>query len=327
MAMISDRPAEADYRAVPGHWEGDLVSGAANQSAIATLVERTTRYVMLIACPRAAPRLPLPPLSPAPSAGSPTHLWRSLTWDQGTEMAGHAAFTIATGLPVTSRSARTMAARHNENTNGLIRQYLPKGTDLSDITQDELDRIAIELNGRPRKTLGWQTPAEQLNPLVAMTPETTTPKLHEMGLVSRGVWVLGVELLAGEGAALDHAFELLELRRHVRQEPVAAQRLPAGLDHLHLGVDQVLDPLRAPDVGEPLLSVLAPGLDEQVAGAEIRSNIALAERYVVDAFERDLDAALGDDAAAVDDAVARDDEVGRRPLQVPVDEPEAGDRR
>ncbi|MBO0682428.1 MAG: IS30 family transposase [Candidatus Dormibacteraeota bacterium] len=165
--MISDRPAEAADRAVPGHWEGDLLQGKATD-AIGTLVERKTRYVMLMALPGAAINAEVVRESLAKTILKlPASLRRSLTWDQGHEMAEHLRFTIDTGVQVYFCNPHSPWQRGtNENTNGLLRQYFPKGQSLARVTQDELDLVADQLNGRPRQTLGWKTPADALAELL-----------------------------------------------------------------------------------------------------------------------------------------------------------------
>jgi IS30 family transposase len=182
--MISERPAEADDRAVPGHWEGDLILGL-GRSAIGTLVERSSRFTMLLHLPPMTGQGPRVKNGPALSGHGaeavrdaiadaiitlPEQLRRSLTWDQGAEMAGHAQLRIDTGLPVYFCDPQSPWQRGtNENTNGLLRQYFPKGTELARHSPDDLAAVAAALNSRPRKTLGWRTPAEVLNEYLAAT--------------------------------------------------------------------------------------------------------------------------------------------------------------
>ncbi|MFF5455390.1 IS30 family transposase [Streptomyces sp. NPDC012950] len=167
MVLISERPAEAAGRAVPGHWEGDLIIGKNSRSAIGTLVERATRYVMLVHLPVGHSASATRNALTATVQTLPPHLWRSLTWDQGSEMAAHRAFTVVTDIPVYFCDPASPWQRgSNENTNGLLRQYFPKGTDLNAHTPEHLETVAAELNSRPRKTLGGETPAERLAKLL-----------------------------------------------------------------------------------------------------------------------------------------------------------------
>jgi len=181
--MISERPAEVEDRAVPGHWEGDLLIGL-QRSAIGTLVERTTRFTMLIHLPRGDGYGVIPRTKNGPALAGygaitmknalaatmgtlPEQLRRSLTWDRGKELSAHAEFKVETGIPVYFADPHSPWQRGtNENTNGLLRQYFPKGTDLSRWDAEDIETVAATLNSRPRKTLGWKTPAEALDELL-----------------------------------------------------------------------------------------------------------------------------------------------------------------
>ncbi len=187
--MISERPAEVVDRAVPGHWEGDLLIGL-ERSAIGTLVERTTRFTILIHLPREAGFGAIPRTKNGPPLAGygaitmknalastmttlPEQLRRSLTWDRGKELSQHAAFKVETGIPVYFADPQSPWQRGtNENTNGLLRQYFPKGTDLSRWSAEEIEAVAAALNSRPRKTLGWRTPAEELDRYIQSSQQT-----------------------------------------------------------------------------------------------------------------------------------------------------------
>jgi transposase, IS30 family len=163
MVMISDRPAEAIDRAVPGHWEGDRIMGAKNRSAVGTLVERSTRFMLLLHLPSGKSAAAVNEAMKIAIADLPAQLVRSITWDQGSELNQHCQFTVVTGVQVNFCDRHSPWQRgSNENTNGLLRQYMPKGTDLSVHSAGDLARIARSLNNRPREALGFMKPLEKL---------------------------------------------------------------------------------------------------------------------------------------------------------------------
>jgi transposase, IS30 family len=168
--MITERPAEVDDRAVPGHWEGDLILGRGGKSQVGVIVERSTRFVMLIHLPEDRRAETVRDALAAKITGLPESLMRTLTWDQGKEMARHHSFTVATGIPIYFCDPHSPWQRGTaENTNGLLRQYLPRTHDLSRYSAEHLDAIADSLNTRPRQTLGWLKPSEAYAAAVATT--------------------------------------------------------------------------------------------------------------------------------------------------------------
>lgn len=168
MVNISQRPAEIEDRAVPGHWEGDLLMGKNGKSAIGTLVERSTRFVMLLHLPNGHSPLEVEKAIVGATSKLPEFIWKSLTWDQGREMRNHVQVKMATGLQVYFCDPASPWQRgSNENTNGLLRQYFPKSTDLSQHDADHLDFVAAQMNRRPRQTLGWLRPAQALGRLLS----------------------------------------------------------------------------------------------------------------------------------------------------------------
>ncbi len=170
MVMISERPAEAADRAVPGHWEGDLIVGTGHRSAIGTLVERTSRYVLLLHLPEGGTAGAVNTAMSEAVRRLPVELARSVTWDQGTEMNRHHDFTVDTGIQIHFCDPHSPWQRpSNENTNGLLRQFFPKGTDLSSYSRADLDEAERKLNGRPRRTLDWRNPSEKMAELIALT--------------------------------------------------------------------------------------------------------------------------------------------------------------
>jgi IS30 family transposase len=168
MVMISERPAEVADRAIPGHWEGDLILGAGGKSAVGTLVERTSRRVVLLPLTNGRTAIDVEAAMRKAVRSLPRELVKSITWDQGAEMATHAAFTVTTGIPIYFCDPHAPWQRgSNENTSGLLRQYMSKGTDLSKLSVADLRTIQRSLNGRPRPTLGYRTPSEKFAETVA----------------------------------------------------------------------------------------------------------------------------------------------------------------
>lgn len=175
MVNISQRPAEVEDRAIPGHWEGDLLMGKNNKSAIGTLVERSSRYVMLLPLSNGHGPAQVEQAIIAATQKLPDFIWKSLTWDQGKEMSNHLQIKVATGLQVYFCDPASPWQRgSNENTNGLLRQYFPKGTDLSQHGPDHLDFVAAQMNRRPRETLDWMRPAEALGRILSTASESAS---------------------------------------------------------------------------------------------------------------------------------------------------------